>query len=101
MRITIERGSYNQRRYSKPWIARVTSWEKKPELAWGEYHGDDNGGTLEITAEPGDIIRWGQKDYRGNGGRNEWVIVTDDGEPHTVSQASARERWVSTKAKVT
>ena len=67
MRTSIEIGSYNSRRYSRPWIGRITAWPvgARPELAWGGYAEDDNGGELEIEAQAGDIIRWGQRDGRG------------------------------------
>lgn len=66
--ITINTGSYNQRRYSKPWIARVTfDAAGKAEFAWGEWIGDHrtgSEGTLVIEASEGDIIARGQKDFR-------------------------------------
>jgi hypothetical protein len=70
-------GSYNHRRYSRPWIARVTAWPVggRPELEWGRYLGDEAGGELEIMAHEGDIIRSGQKDTRGHNGGNDWYIV--------------------------
>ena len=106
MRISITVGSYNQRRYSCPWIARVTAWPvgSRPELAWGGYAGDDSGGELEIEASPGDIIRHGQKDGRGNGWSNNWGIVQDDGSIEGCDQPQAREQWTklqTTPAPVT
>jgi len=68
MEITIETRSYNQRRYSKPWIAKVDfSQSKKGDFSWGDWTGDHyNGGegVLTINANPGDIIGKGQKDFR-------------------------------------
>jgi hypothetical protein len=62
-------GGYNARRYSRPWIARVTAWPvgKQAELEFGSFIGDDDGGVVEISARPGDILRWGQRDNRGRG----------------------------------
>jgi hypothetical protein len=69
-KIEIKTDSYNQRRYSKPWIAVVNfSNTPKGEYAWGDWVGDHNNGSngiLVISAEEGDIIASGQKDYRGN-----------------------------------
>ncbi|MDD5095556.1 MAG: hypothetical protein PHV74_14450 [Dehalococcoidia bacterium] len=95
MRITINWNGYNHRRYSRPWIAKIIAWDKKPELDWGQYLGDDNGGTLEIEAQPGDIIRYGQKDGRGNSGTNAWAIIQNDGTEMDVTQGAAREHWLN------
>ena len=68
MQITIETSSYNHRRFSRPWIARVNfSSTPKGEFSWGDWAGDHyNGGdgVLSIYAEPGDIVAKGQKDNR-------------------------------------
>lgn len=68
MNITRETHSYNQRRYGKPWIAKVDfSGGPKGDFSFGEWAGDHyNGGAgvLEIAANPGDIIAIGQKDFR-------------------------------------
>lgn len=88
-------GAYNARRYSRPWIARVSAWPVggKAELEWGSYCGDDSGGEVEIMARPGDIIRYGQKDTRGNGGSSEWAIAQADGALSTVDQPTARAAY--------
>lgn len=59
IRIAVTFGSYNARRYSRPWIARITSWPVggTPELAFGSYVGNNGGGEVEIMARRGDIIR--------------------------------------------
>lgn len=94
MRITIKYGSYNKRRYSRPWIAKVTSWPVggRPELLWGGYVGDDNGGECEIEAEEGDILKSGQKDGRGNGGSNDFYHV-EEGKAVCVTDTFARQLW--------
>ena len=81
MRIVKEFGTYNFRRYGKPWIARVTNRPVggKATLEFGTYNGDSGGGTCVIVAEPGDIVRWGQKDHRGRRTEAAWGIVTDVG----------------------
>jgi hypothetical protein len=65
MRVTREFGSYNSRRYGRPWIAKLVAWEvgKQPVLSWGSNVDAHN---VEIEAEAGDIVRWGQRDNRGN-----------------------------------
>ena len=80
--IRIETDSYNTRHYGRPWIARVTDWPVggPPELEWSGWVGQDGKeGRLEIVAAPGDIIRWGQKDRRGNGTEKNWGVVQPDG----------------------
>lgn len=68
MQITKETTSYNHRRYSKPWIAKVDfESSTKGDFVFGDWTGDHyNGGAgiLSINADPGDIIAQGQKDYR-------------------------------------
>lgn len=90
MRVSQSYGSYNQRRYGRPWISKITAWPVggKNEVVWGKYLGDDDGGEVEIDANPGDIVRTGQKDGRGNGTSADWYIVQADG-----SLAGARKAW--------
>lgn len=68
MEIRIETTSYNHRRYGKPWVANVDfSQSTKGDFSWGDWTGDHyNGGegVLTITANPGEIIAQGQKDFR-------------------------------------
>ena len=58
--------SYNNRRYSRPWIARVDfSIDPKGVFNWGVWIGSQGeAGILQIEANPGDIIASGQKDFR-------------------------------------
>jgi hypothetical protein len=93
MIIRVQFMNYNPRRYSKPWIARVTGWPVggRPVLEWGGYLGNHHGGEVEIEVEAGDIVRWGQKDGRsGTGTRANWGIAQPDGmiEPCTEAQAA-------------
>jgi hypothetical protein len=99
MRITQSFGSYNSRRYGRPWISKIISWPvgDKAEVAWGSYLGNDNGGEVEIEANPGDIIRTGQKDGRGNGTSADWYIVSLDGSLNPTTAAKAKAHWESTK----
>lgn len=91
MKITVEEGGYNGRRYSKPWIARVKAWGgSRPDLEFGTYLGDASGGRLQIEEEAGQPVYSGQKDYRkpSNSVRN-WYLVQPDGslEPCTEPEA--------------
>ena len=95
MRISQEFRGYNARRYSRPWISVITSWPTggKPEIRWGSYLGDDAGGEVEIEAQPGDIIRTGQKDGRGGKTSADWYIVQADGSLDSTDAAGARAAW--------
>ena len=92
---SVEFGGYNARRYSKPWIAKVTAWDagKQPVIEFGNYVGDDDGGTAEISARAGDVVRYGQKDYRGRGTTKQYGIVQADGSVQDVSDKEAMEAF--------
>ena len=83
--------SYNDRRYSKPWIARVSKWAVggRAEIVWGNYLGDYRGGTCEVACKVGDVIRYGQKDTRGGGGFAAYAVVLEDGETLVLDEATA------------
>lgn len=95
MKVSQEFNGYNQRRYGRPWIAKITSWPVggKPEVEWGRYLGDDDGGEVEIEANPGDIIRTGQKDHRGGNTDAGWYVVMPDGSLGACDAAEARKAW--------
>jgi len=95
MRIWRKFAGYNPRRYGKPWIVRITSWPVggKPDVEWGTYIGDDNGGEVEIQADAGDIVRIGQNDYRGGKSFAGWYIVQADGTLRETDAAGARKAY--------
>ncbi len=66
MEIKIETNTYNEKRYGRPWIARVDfSQNPKGNFAFGTWVGEPGyKGILLLDAEPGDIVAKGQKDYR-------------------------------------
>lgn len=74
--------SYNDRRYGKPWIAKLTFIRPgKPEYTFGDWLGNPGyAGELSIEVEPGDVIATGQKDHRkGRGGADSIGVVQHDG----------------------
>lgn len=96
MRVTVGWGSYNERRYGRPWIARISAWPvgAHPELEFGRFVGTHGcAGATEIIARPGDILRYGQKDNRGNNSESYWGVVQADGTVQAVSQAEARDLY--------
>ena len=66
---------------------------EKPELQFGQYVGDSDGGEVELLAFPGEVIRYGQKDLRGNGTQNAWGIANDDGTVRVVDASEARAHF--------
>ena len=102
--ITILTDSYNERRYGKPWIAKVNfSADPKGAYTWGDWIGDHrNGGagTLSILANPGDIIAEGQKDNRNP--RNSaatFHVVTTSGELESIGdKGDAYKHFLAAKA---
>jgi len=93
-RVSMEWHGYNDRRYSKPWIALVTAWPVggNPELTFGGYTGDDSGGELEISAHPGDVLKFGQKDYRNpRHTRSDFGVVEADLTVREITPAEARK----------
>jgi len=81
MQYIIETDSYNERRYGKPWLARVGKsltkdfefilWNGRPGLA----------GDFRFSAQPGEILAKGQKDNRkGRGGVDMYLILLPDGD---------------------
>lgn len=96
MEIIVKYGPYNQRRFSKPWIGKVVDWPagKMPVLEFGIYLGNDRGGEVNIIANAGDIVRHGQKDYRGKHTEKDWYIVQPDGNLENTDAAGARKQWI-------
>jgi hypothetical protein len=95
MRVTYEVGSYNPRRYGKPWIAKITAWPigRLPTL---EFGATVDVWTAEIDAEPGAVIRFGQKDMRrGTNTTADWGIVLADGTVRDCSASAGRTHWLA------
>lgn len=92
-------GSYNSRRYSKPWAAIITfddTGKARYNFGAGTYLGDDEGGDLIITAQPGDIIAAGQKDNRKpQNSDNVWYMVGDNNDLTGISKADAFRHYKS------
>lgn len=69
MKTIAEFDDYNERRYSKPWMAKLSL--KGEELQFnfcGLWTGDKKGsaGKLMAVVNDNDVIAYGQKDTRGN-----------------------------------
>lgn len=81
MRIEIATQSFNSRRYSKPWIAKIVNGKYNFTGRWiGEIdRGNGTAGACIIDANPGDVIAQGIKDNRGNGSENNFYRVEENG----------------------
>jgi len=67
-----------------------------PAIEWGHFlNGPGSSGECEIFAEPGDIIRWGQKDKKDNSHTVScWGILQNNGRIQEVSPAEAKKQWI-------
>jgi hypothetical protein len=78
-------GSFNQRRYSNPWIALVSKETGKIDFSakvggyTGAYGKGDAGDLYIIDPQVGSVYAYGQKDYRGNNGGYQYVKYIGDG----------------------
>ena len=101
MNITRETSSYNERRYGRPWIAKVNFSGSKPDYQWGDWTGDHyNGGDgiLSIDADPGDIIAIGQKDNRKpKNSAPDFYVVTPDGDLSHIGDKGEAYKYYLTK----
>jgi hypothetical protein len=96
MIVRVDFSAENDRRYGRPWIARVSKWPVggKAELDWGTFLGTvSEGGVCEIEAQAGDVIRYGQKDNRGNHSVSKWAIVEADGSYTDTTEAKAAAQF--------
>lgn len=95
-KIEIETSSYNEKRYSKPWIAKVTFLNDKPQYQFGNYVGQPGySGLLVIEAKEGDIVARGQKDNRRNNTDNDWYIVDAEGKLQKTDRVEAYKHYMS------
>lgn len=101
MEIRIETGSYNEKRYSKPWIARVDfAVSANGEMVFGNWVGTPGyDGVLLLDATPGDIVARGQKDFRNpKYSAPTYYIVGADGQLERVgSKGDAYKLWLERK----
>ena len=91
-----ETSSYNERRYSSHWCAKVSF----PSGAKASYEfGDSTGkwgkpGLLRVECKPGDIIAWGQKDLRCPGNTYHTLLVMlPNGRMKEVDKIEAFRLW--------
>jgi len=94
MLIKLETSPYNDRRHGRPWIAKVTGWvDGKPQQSFGCWVGKNGeAGVLTIDAQPGDIVRHGQKDNRRpQDSLDDWHVVDASGVLQPTTRVEAFE----------
>lgn len=101
MQININTQSYNDRRYSSPWIA-IVDFSENPngDFAFGNWIGrKGEAGILQIESAPGQIVAKGQKDYRKpKNSTTEFFIVQSDGTlSEAITKAEAYTHFSSAK----
>jgi hypothetical protein len=96
--ITLPQAAYNEKRYEKPWIGRIVAWPvgEAERLGWGEFVGNGKAGVLEIAAMPGDVLKFGQEDTRGNNSTTYFGIVQEDGSLVRVDRTAAHIHYRNT-----
>ena len=95
--------AYDADRFSRPWIGRVVAWPitERPRLEWGHCIEECPGAASRLTIEgaPGDIVRWGIKDYVF-GERNQWWgLCLADGSIERIDAAEAFELYSSRRRR--
>ena len=90
MRVIIETDSYNEKRYSKPYIALIDPSTGEVDR-WGVWIGEaGEAGFLEIDVPVNSVIMLGQKDYRNpKKGKPDYGIVQEDGTVNYYTKAEA------------
>jgi hypothetical protein len=95
-----ETPSYNERRFGKPWCARVVGVEKSGKLtydfaAWTGRPGD--AGLLRVACKPGEIIAYGQKDQSNPAKSEHRILLMDDTGRMTEISAAEAAKLLLTK----
>ena len=94
MKIERETSVYNERRYGKPWIAKVEFNDSKGTFIFGDWVGDARSGSEGILVldniEPGEIFARGQKDFRKpRNSSPDFYILRPDGTGELIASKAA------------
>tara|TARA_R110000796_G_scaffold23697_3_gene67771 strand:+ start:188 stop:508 length:321 start_codon:yes stop_codon:yes gene_type:complete len=104
MKIEIQTNSYNERRYGRPYIAKILFDDHKGSPAWGSWVGDPRNGSeglLILDCDVNDIVMTGQKDSRN--ARNSaptYHVVKEGGALQEVSKVEAYRLYKDIKTEI-
>lgn len=104
MKLQIETSAYNERRYGKPWIAKVTFDSKSTAIFdfgnWVGATGDE--GILELDVMPGDVVAQGQKDYRkpAKSAPDFYIVTAETKADDLRDSISKKEAYLHTTQKI-
>lgn len=93
--ITKQFGSYNEKRYSKPWGAIVT-FDQNAGIKFsfsGQFMAKDGDPGEVVIMTDSKLVAFGQKDYRGNKTEVEYFYVEDDLTLREISKSEAWNIW--------
>ncbi len=88
--------AYNRKRYSSPWCAKVTFPDgPKAVYEFGQSSGDrGEAGVMRVPCRAGEIVAWGQKDFRNsNGTTHQLAVMEQDGSMTNVDRVEAYRRF--------
>lgn len=93
--LEIETSFYNEKRYGRPWIAKVDFASRNGHFRFGNWVGQDGClGLLTLDACPGDVVARGQKDFRNpKNSAPDFYIVQGDLSLTPVSKVDAYKHW--------
>jgi len=105
MDIRRETSSYNQRRYGRPWIAKVVIKDGTLSYQWGQWIGDHSNGSeglLVLTdVTPGTVYAQGQRDTRTlANSAPEFFVLGADGSDKYISKSEAYKLLIAATAEV-
>jgi hypothetical protein len=96
MKIEIATASYNDRRYGKPYIAKMDFTTAKGEPTWGNWVGAAGEAGLLIldNVEAGDVIMRGQRDTRNmKNSAPDYYILDAELKRTACSKVDAYQSW--------
>lgn len=101
MKLTRDTSSYNDRRYSKPWIAKLSLSGNELKFNFGTWCGDagSEGVLILDNVEIGDYIARGQKDFRQprNSAPDYYKVIDAVGNTESATKPEAYKALASKK----
>ena len=91
---TLKTSRYNERRYGKPWIAKLNFDNSiKGDFQFKDWLGDPgcSGQFIVEDCKEGDCFAIGQKDHRKNYGCRIYVVLDKNGDLYKIDKITARK----------